>query len=125
MPCCRDGRVHHEAVSAGRSRIDSRAVSFSSSSILRAPSDRVRLHRDFSGAVEPRLRGAPPWIAATAGGAGAKRTNGLWIGPMLSRFDDYPIHQTAEPIAHPASSDRNVYDRYWFNGYASDGEYYF
>jgi hypothetical protein len=44
---------------------------------------------------------------------------------MLSRFDDYPIHQTPEPIAQPASSDRNVYDRYWFNGYAEDGEYYF
>ncbi len=44
---------------------------------------------------------------------------------MLSRFDDYPIHQTAEPIAHPATSDRNAYDRYWFNGYAADGEFYF
>jgi hypothetical protein len=44
---------------------------------------------------------------------------------MLSRFDDYPIHQTAEPVAHAASSDRNVYDRYWFNGYADDGEFYF
>ena len=44
---------------------------------------------------------------------------------MLSKFDDYPIHQTAEPIAHPASSDRNVYDRYWFNGYKDDGEFYF
>jgi len=44
---------------------------------------------------------------------------------MLSRFDDYPIHQTPEPVAHPASSDRNVYDRYWFNGYARDGEFYF
>ncbi len=44
---------------------------------------------------------------------------------MLSRFDDYPIHQTPEPIAHPASSDRNVYDRYWFNGYQDDGEFYF
>ena len=44
---------------------------------------------------------------------------------MLSRFDDYPIHQTPEPIAHAATSDRNVYDRYWFNGYADDGEFYF
>jgi hypothetical protein len=44
---------------------------------------------------------------------------------MLSRFDDYPIHQTPEPVAHPASTDRNVYDRYWFNGYARDGEFYF
>lgn len=44
---------------------------------------------------------------------------------MLSIYDDYPIHQTAESLAVPASSDRNVYDRYWFNGYADDGEFYF
>lgn len=44
---------------------------------------------------------------------------------MLSRFDDYPIHQTPEPIAQPAATDRNVYDRYWFNGYDRDGEFYF
>jgi hypothetical protein len=44
---------------------------------------------------------------------------------VLSKFDDYPIHQTAEPVAHPASSDRNVYDRYWFNGYQDEGEFYF
>jgi hypothetical protein len=44
---------------------------------------------------------------------------------MLTRFDDYPVHQTPEPVAHPASSDRNVYDRYWFNGYQDDGEFYF
>ena len=44
---------------------------------------------------------------------------------MLSRLDDYPVHQTPEPVAQPASSDRNVYDRYWFNGYAEDGEFYF
>lgn len=44
---------------------------------------------------------------------------------MLNKLDDYPIHQTPEPIAHPATSDRNAYDRTWFNGYASDGSYYF
>ena len=44
---------------------------------------------------------------------------------MLSRFDDYPIHQLPQPIAEPLSSDRNVYDRYWFNGYQEDGELYF
>ncbi len=47
-------------------------------------------------------------------------------GPsMLSRFDDFPIHQTPQPIAIPASSDRNVYDRYWLNGYQDDGAFYF
>ncbi len=44
---------------------------------------------------------------------------------MLSRFDDYAIHQTPEPVAIPASSDRNVYDRYWLNGFDRDGAYYF
>lgn len=44
---------------------------------------------------------------------------------MLNRLDDFPIHQTPEPVAHPATSDRNAYDRTWFNGYARDGSYYF
>ena len=44
---------------------------------------------------------------------------------MLNRFDDYPIHQTPEPIAHPASSDPNVYDRTWFNGYNEAADRYF
>lgn len=44
---------------------------------------------------------------------------------MLTRFDDYPLHPTPEPIAHPASNDRNVYDRYWFNGFSADGSLYF
>jgi hypothetical protein len=44
---------------------------------------------------------------------------------MLSKFDDYPIHQTAEPIAHTASSDRFTYDRYWYNAHARDGSFYF
>lgn len=44
---------------------------------------------------------------------------------MLNALDDFPIHQTPEPIAHPASSDPNVYDRTWFNGYTVDGTAYF
>ena len=39
---------------------------------------------------------------------------------MLSRGDDFPIHQTPNPIAYP-DSDRNFYDRYFFNAYAPDG----
>ena len=39
---------------------------------------------------------------------------------VLTPFDDYPIHQTALPIAHPATGDPNHYDRYWFNGYTED-----
>ena len=44
---------------------------------------------------------------------------------MLNKLDDYPIHQTPEPIAVLSTSDRNAYDRTWFNGYAADGSYYF
>ena len=44
---------------------------------------------------------------------------------MLSKFDDYPIHQTSQPVFHTASSDRNTYDRYWYNGHARDGSFYF
>ena len=44
---------------------------------------------------------------------------------MLSKFDDYPIHQTPEPLFHTATSDRNTYDRYWYNGHGKDGSYYF
>jgi len=44
---------------------------------------------------------------------------------MLSRFDDYPIHQTSEPIRRVATGDRNAYDRYWMNGYDADGGFYF
>src|SRR5574341_821640 len=38
---------------------------------------------------------------------------------MLSSMDDYPLHQTAEVIRHVATSDRNFYDRYYFNLHAS------
>ena len=44
---------------------------------------------------------------------------------MLNRLDDYPIHQTPEPVAHPDTTDRNFYDRTWFNGYAKDAGWYF
>jgi hypothetical protein len=44
---------------------------------------------------------------------------------MLSKFDDYPIHQTSHPIAIPATADRNTYDRYWFNGYDENAAFYF
>ncbi len=43
---------------------------------------------------------------------------------MLSWGDEYPIHQTAEPIAY-AGSDRNFYDRYFFNGYDAAGTRFF
>jgi hypothetical protein len=44
---------------------------------------------------------------------------------MLTRADDYAIHQTPDPIAYVATSDRNFYDRYFFNGYSRDGSIFF
>lgn len=44
---------------------------------------------------------------------------------MLTRLDDYPVHQTPEPVAYPATSDRNFYDRYFFHGYTRDGDVFF
>jgi hypothetical protein len=43
---------------------------------------------------------------------------------MLSKADDFPIHQTPEPIAY-SGTDRNFYDRYFFNGYGPDGSDFF
>jgi hypothetical protein len=34
---------------------------------------------------------------------------------MLSRFDDYPLHQVIEPLRLSGTTDRNFYDRYYFN----------
>ncbi|EGD56414.1 hypothetical protein [Gordonia neofelifaecis] len=39
---------------------------------------------------------------------------------MLSEMDDYPIHQVAEVIRHVGTSDRNFYDRYYFNCHHGD-----
>ena len=43
---------------------------------------------------------------------------------MLTKGDDFPVHQTSEPIAF-AGTDRNFYDRYFFNGYSPDGSIFF
>lgn len=43
---------------------------------------------------------------------------------MLTKADDYPIHQLPEPIA-TSGTDRNFYDRYFFNGYTMDGHVFF
>jgi hypothetical protein len=43
---------------------------------------------------------------------------------MITGADEYPFHQTPEPMAY-AGTDRNFYDRYFFNGYSPDGEIFF
>jgi len=43
---------------------------------------------------------------------------------VLSRFDDFPIHQTPDPISTPATGEKDFYERYWFNGYSKAGDMY-
>ncbi len=40
----------------------------------------------------------------------------------ISSWDDFPVHQTSEYVRHPATSDRNFYDRYYFNLHGSSDE---
>ncbi len=42
----------------------------------------------------------------------------------LSQWDDYPVHQAPELIRHPATSDRNFYDRYYFNLHPCSAEWF-
>jgi hypothetical protein len=41
---------------------------------------------------------------------------------MLGPMDEYPVHQIPKPIAWPGSSDRNFYDRSYFNGHDRTGD---
>ena len=43
---------------------------------------------------------------------------------MLTKGDDFPIHQLPVPISE-VGTERNFYDRYFFNGYNNDGEIFF
>jgi len=40
----------------------------------------------------------------------------------LSPLDDFPVHQIAEPIRRVGTSDRNFYDRYYFNLHSIDAD---
>lgn len=41
---------------------------------------------------------------------------------MLTPLDDYLIHQTPYPLAYTYTSDRNFYDRYYFNCHNLEGD---
>jgi hypothetical protein len=43
---------------------------------------------------------------------------------MISQGDDFPIHQLPTPVAE-VGTERNFYDRYFFNGYNEDGSIFF
>jgi len=40
---------------------------------------------------------------------------------MLTPLDDYLVHQTPDTVDHVVTSDRNFYDRYYFNAHTLDG----
>lgn len=42
----------------------------------------------------------------------------------LSEWDDFPVHQAPEFIRHPATSDRNFYDRYYFNMHPRSADWF-
>lgn len=42
---------------------------------------------------------------------------------ILSPLDEYPIHQAPVPIGTPATSDRNFYDRSYFNVLDREGRF--
>ena len=41
---------------------------------------------------------------------------------MLGPTDEFPIHQIPQPIAWPGASDRNFYDRSYFNAHDRTGD---
>jgi hypothetical protein len=42
----------------------------------------------------------------------------------VSSWDDFPVHQAPEFIRHPGTSDRNFYDRYYFNAHDGSGDWF-
>lgn len=46
--------------------------------------------------------------------------HGEYVG--LGPLDEFPIHQAAQPLAWPVSSDRNFYDRCYLNAHDRTGE---
>ena len=43
----------------------------------------------------------------------------------ITPLDDFPIHQTSETLSVPSTTDRNFYDRYWFNGFSKEKDFLF
>ena len=41
---------------------------------------------------------------------------------MLTRLDDYLVHQTPETVDRVYTSDRNFYDRYYFSAHTLEGD---
>lgn len=44
-------------------------------------------------------------------------------GRLVSRFDEYPVHQTEQPLARVASEHPEWQDRFYFNVHDRNGEF--
>ena len=44
---------------------------------------------------------------------------------MITEFDEYAIHQSPAPVSDPCTDNENAYERFWFAGFAKQGDYYF
>ncbi|GIW41833.1 MAG: hypothetical protein KatS3mg076_2410 [Candidatus Binatia bacterium] len=44
---------------------------------------------------------------------------------MIGKGDEYPLHQTPEPVGFVSTRSSNFYDRFFFNGFDRDGEVFF
>ncbi len=81
---------------------------------------RVHAHRRAPGALrrdrEARRRRVAVLPRVTA--ETTDRRGQLMLGPI----DEYPVHQVPQPIAWPGSSDRNFYDRSYFNAHDRTGD---
>ena len=43
---------------------------------------------------------------------------------MITAGDEYPLHQSSRPVRDPGT-ERNLYDRFFFNGYPHSADAYF
>ena len=94
-------------------RVQSRAVAFGQAEFPDNPDEMILHHKDTRSHARRHLLGVARNIPA----------HNRRCTMTLSPLDDYPVHQIAETIRHVGTSDRNFYDRYYFNCHAGvDGD---
>ena len=84
---------------------------------------RVHAHRRAAGALrrdrEARRRGVAVLPRKPAARVLSRRRTDTECSDPL---DEFPVHQVPQPIAWPGSSDRNFYDRSYFNAHDRTGD---
>ena len=88
-------------------------------SVVDAPFRPTQRHDGYGNQKNSNQMRAPMAATNMAGMAGRVSARG-----SVSSWDDFPVHQTSEFVRHPATSDRNFYDRYYFNLHPSGDDYF-